>query len=213
MQMHFEVSCNNNQQKYNQPFIIKLNLSGRHNILNTLAAIGICCELEIDIKVIQSALSDFSGVARRLDYHQQLIINNNPINLFDDYGHHPVEIKAIFDSLKNTYPDKRLIVIFQPHRYSRTKDLFDDFARVLAVADGLILLDIYSAGEQPIAKINSSTLAEAIRKRSTLNPVVIKNTQEVLSVLPNIINTNDVLLTLGAGDIHTLPNLLKIHYH
>jgi UDP-N-acetylmuramate--alanine ligase len=213
MQMHFEVSCNNNKKKYNQPFIIKLNLIGRHNILNTLAAIGICCELEIDIKIIQSALNDFSGVARRLDYHQQLIINQNPINLFDDYGHHPVEIKAVFDSLKNTYPDKRLIVIFQPHRYSRTQDLFDDFARVLAIADGLILLDIYSAGEQPIAKINSSTLAEAIRKRSTLNPVVIKNTQEVLSVLPNIINADDVLLTLGAGDIHTLPNLLKTHYH
>ncbi len=105
------------------------------------------------------------------------------------------------------------MVIFQPHRYSRTRDLFDDFARVLSTADSLILLDIYPASEQPIAQISSSTLAEAIRKRSTLNPVVIKNTQEVLSVLPNLINKNDVLLTLGAGDIHALPSLLKAHYH
>jgi UDP-N-acetylmuramate--alanine ligase len=121
-------------------------------------------------------------------------------------------VSAIFNSLKNTYPDKRLVVIFQPHRYSRTRDLFDDFARVLSTADSLILLDIYPASEQPIAQISSSTLAEAIRKKSTLNPVVIKNTQEVLRVLPNLINKNDVLLTLGAGDIHALPSLLKAHY-
>ena len=101
------------------------------------------------------------------------------------------------------------MVIFQPHRYSRTRDLFDDFARILSLADGLILLDIYPASEDPIAQISSSTLAESIRKRSTLNPVVIKNAQEVLKVLPHIINENDVLLTLGAGDIHTVPGLLK----
>ena len=132
--------------------------------------------------------------------------------MFDDYGHHPVEINAIFDSLKNTYPDKRLVVIFQPHRYSRTRDLFDDFARILSQAGSLILLDIYPASETPIAQINSSTLADSIRKRSTLNPVVIKDIQEVLNVLPHIIRPNDVLLTLGAGDIHTLPSLLKSNY-
>ncbi|SMN17236.1 UDP-N-acetylmuramate--alanine ligase [uncultured Candidatus Thioglobus sp.] len=212
MQMHFEVTCSHNKSKYNQPFKIQLNLIGRHNILNTLAAIGICCELDINIDIIQSALNNFSGVARRLDYHQQLTINNQSVELFDDYGHHPVEISAIFDSLRNTYPDKRLVVIFQPHRYSRTRDLFDDFARALSSVDSLILLDIYPASEQPIAQISSSTLAEAIRKRSTLNPVVIKNTQEILNVLPNLINQDDVLLTLGAGDIHVLPELLKTHY-
>ncbi|CAC9601371.1 UDP-N-acetylmuramate--L-alanine ligase (EC 6.3.2.8) [uncultured Gammaproteobacteria bacterium] len=212
MQMHFEVTCSHNKSKYSQPFKIQLNLIGRHNILNTLAAIGICCELDINIDIIQSALNDFSGVARRLDYHQQLTINNQSVELFDDYGHHPVEISAIFDSLRNTYPNKRLVVVFQPHRYSRTRDLFDDFARALSGVDSLILLDIYPASEQPIAQISSSTLAEAIRKRSTLNPVVIKDTQEILNVLPNLINQDDVLLTLGAGDIHVLPELLKTHY-
>lgn len=212
MQMHFEVNCTH-KQKYNKPFTVELNLIGKHNVLNTLAAIGICCELEIDVNIIQSALNDFLGVARRLDYHHQLTINQHTVELFDDYGHHPVEISAIVDSLKHTYPDRRLVVIFQPHRYSRTRDLFDDFARSLSTVDSLILLDIYPASEQPIAQISSSTMAEAIRKRSPLNPVVIKNTQEVLSVLPNIIKSNDILLTLGAGDIHTLPELLKSNYN
>jgi UDP-N-acetylmuramate--alanine ligase len=103
-------------------------------------------------------------------------------------------------------------VIFQPHRYSRTRDLFDDFARVLSYAQGLILLDIYPASEKPITHISSSTLAESIRKRSTLNPVVIKDAQEALNVLPHLVNQDDVLLTLGAGDIHTLPSLLKANY-
>lgn len=208
MQMHFDVIYD----KYTKPFPIKLNLIGRHNILNTLAAIGICCELDIDIDIIQKALANFSGVARRLDHHGKLNINNTQVSLFDDYGHHPKEISAVFKSIKDTYQDRRLVVIFQPHRYSRTRDLFDDFARTLSSADALILLDIYPAQEKPIARINSSTLADAIRKRSGLEPVVIKNPQEILTVLPNIINNNDVLLTLGAGDIHTLPDLLKSNY-
>jgi len=212
MQMHFDVVHTRDNSKYNNPYPIQLNLIGKHNILNTLAAIGVCCELNIDINIIQSALNHFSGVARRLDHHGQLSIQGHSIDFFDDYGHHPVEINAIFDSLKNTYPDRRLVVIFQPHRYSRTRDLFDDFARILSLADGLILLDIYPASEDPIAQISSSTLAESIRKRSTLNPVVIKNAKEVLKVLPHIINENDVLLTLGAGDIHTMPGLLKSTY-
>ncbi|BBB23527.1 UDP-N-acetylmuramate--alanine ligase [Isorropodon fossajaponicum endosymbiont JTNG4] len=208
MQMHFDVIYD----KYTKPFPVKLNLIGRHNILNTLAAIGICCELDIKISTIQKALANFSGVARRLDHHGKLNINNAQVSLFDDYGHHPKEISAVFESLKDTYQDRRLVVIFQPHRYSRTRDLFDDFARTLSGADALILLGIYPAQEKPIARINSSTLADAIRKRSGLDPVVIKNPQEILTVLPNIVNNNDVLLTLGAGDIHTLPDLLKSNY-
>ncbi|RUM85270.1 MAG: UDP-N-acetylmuramate--L-alanine ligase, partial [Candidatus Thioglobus sp.] len=127
-------------------------------------------------------------------------------------GHHPNEINAVFESLNSTYQDRRLVVIFQPHRYSRTRDLFDDFARALSKADTLILLDIYPASEQPIAHINSSTLADAIRQRSSLDPIVIKNTNEVLKILPNVIQNNDVVLTLGAGDIHDLSALLIQEY-
>ncbi len=208
MQMHFDVIYD----QCTKPFPIKLNLIGRHNILNTLAAIGICCELNIEINIIQKALANFSGVARRLDHHGKLNINNAQVSLFDDYGHHPKEISAMFESLKDTYQDRRLVVIFQPHRYSRTRDLFDDFVRTLSSADALILLDIYPVQEKPIARINSSTLADAIRKRSDLDPVVIKEPKEILAVLPNLIHHNDVLLTLGAGDIHTLPDLLKSNY-
>ena len=174
--------------------------------------IGICCEIKVDINIIQKALANFSGVARRLEHHGKLNISNAQVSLFDDYGHHPKEISAVFESLKGTYEDRRLVVIFQPHRYSRTRDLFDDFARTLSSVYALILLDIYPAQEKPIARINASTLADAIRKRSGLDPVVIKNLQEILTVLPNIVNNNDVLLTLGAGDIHTLPDLLKSNY-
>ncbi len=208
MQMHFDVVCD----KYDKTFLVKLNLIGRHNILNTLAAIGIACELKIKTSIIQSALESFSGVARRLDHHGTLNINKHQVLLFDDYGHHPNEISAVFESLKNTYQDRRLVVIFQPHRYSRTRDLFDDFSRVLSQADALILLEIYPANEKSIARISSSSLASAIRKRSSLDPIVVKNKEEITNALPNVVKNNDVLLTLGAGDIHTIPKLLIDQY-
>jgi len=207
-QMHFEVICN----KYSQPFPVELNLIGKHNILNTLAAIAVACELGIEVNIIQSSLKDFSGVARRLDYHGSLNINNRNVSLFDDYGHHPNEINAVFESLQNTYQNRRLVVIFQPHRYSRTRDLFDDFARALSKADALILLDIYPASEKPIAHINSGALADAIRQRSSLDPIVIKGVEEVFKILPNLIQNKDVVLTLGAGDIHSLVGLLIQEY-
>jgi UDP-N-acetylmuramate--alanine ligase len=153
--MHFEVICKPKKQS----FKVELNLIGKHNILNTLAAIGVACELDIDSNIIQRALKSFKGVARRLDYHGTLTIGNQQVILFDDYGHHPNEIIAVFESLRNTYQNRRLVVIFQPHRYTRTRDLFDDFSHVLSTVDALILLDIYPASEQPIANINSSTLA------------------------------------------------------
>lgn len=208
LQMHFEV----NSAKYNQSFSVKLNQIGKHNILNTLAAIGICFEIGIDAKIIKKALSTFSGVARRLDFHGKLTISSKELSLFDDYGHHPNEITEVFDSLHNTYPEKRLVVIFQPHRYTRTRDLFDDFAWALSKVDVLILLDIYSANEKPISRISSRSLADAIRQRSTLDPVVVNNTKDIFEVLPNVVESGDILLTLGAGDIHTLPELLTSKY-
>lgn len=203
--MHFEVKYHNHTI---DPFKVELNGIGKHNILNTLAAIGVAFELGVSIDIIQSALKNFSGVARRLDFHNVLNIGDKQTLLFDDYGHHPNEIKAVFESLKNTYKDKRLVVIFQPHRYTRTRDLFDDFSNALSKVDALILLDIYPANEHPITNINSSTLANSIRQRSELNPIVVKNTEEAFKVLVNIAQDGDVVLTLGAGDIHTLVNLL-----
>ncbi|MBE8190159.1 MAG: UDP-N-acetylmuramate--L-alanine ligase [Candidatus Thioglobus sp.] len=207
-QMNFDVICN----RQNKSFPIKLNLIGNHNISNTLAAIIVARELDIKVKTIQQALLSFSGVARRLDYHNLLNIKGKQALLFDDYGHHPNEIKAVFSSLKNTYPHKRLLVIFQPHRFSRTRDLFDDFSQALSKADALILLNIYPANERPIPRINSSALATSIRQRSELKPVVVKNTAEVIKVLPNVVQNDDIILTLGAGNVHILVGLLLTAY-
>jgi UDP-N-acetylmuramate--alanine ligase len=208
MQMYFDIHSN----KYNQTFSVKLNQIGKHNILNTLAAVGICLEIGIDTKLIEHSLGTFSGVARRLDYHGSIVIAKNELPLFDDYGHHPNEMTEVFESLQNTHPDKRLVVIFQPHRFTRTRDLFDDFASALSKVGALILLNIYPANEKPIAHINSKSLADSIRQRSSLIPVVINDTKEIYTVLPNIVEDGDMLLTLGAGDIHTLPELLINKY-
>ena len=208
MKMAFDVSCD----KYQKHFSVSLNLIGRHNILNALAAISVALELDIKIKDIQKALSHFSGVSRRLDYHQKLKINNKNIPLFDDYGHHPNEISEVFTSLRNTYPDKRLVVIFQPHRYSRTRDLFNDFVGCLSKVDALILLNIYSANEVPINTISSSTLADSIRRRSSIDPIVAKDIDEIIEIIPNITYEKNVVLTLGAGDVNKIPHQLKEHF-
>ncbi|MEC7596043.1 MAG: UDP-N-acetylmuramate--L-alanine ligase [Pseudomonadota bacterium] len=208
MKMTFDVSCD----KYQKHFPISLNLIGRHNISNALAAISVALELDIKIKDIQKALAHFSGVSRRLDYHQNLKINNKNIPLFDDYGHHPNEISEVFTSLRNTYPDKRLVVIFQPHRYSRTRDLFNDFVGCLSKVDALILLNIYSANELPINTISSSTLADSIRRRSSIDPIVAKDIDEIIEIIPNITFENDVVLTLGAGDVNKIPHQMKEHF-
>lgn len=207
-QMHFEAVCS----RYNKEFSVTLNLIGKHNILNTLAAIGVCCELGIGAKIIKSALRDFSGVARRLDYNGKILIGQNHALLFDDYGHHPNEIRAVFASLKNTYPKLRLVVIFQPHRYSRTHDLFADFVKILSKADALILLKVYAAGEEPIPNATSNDLADAIKMTSNLMPIVAKNRDEVLKILPKVVKNTDLVLTLGAGDIHNLAAILKQNY-
>ena len=208
MKMLFDVSCS----KYQKNFPVTLNLIGKHNILNALAAITVAIELEIKPKIIQQALSNFSGVSRRLDYHQALKINQKPIPLFDDYGHHPNEIEAVLSTLRNTFPTNRLVVIFQPHRYSRTRDLFNEFVSCLSKVDVLILLNIYSANEAPINTISSSTLADSIRRRSSIDPIVAKNNSEIMDILPNVVTENDVVLTLGAGDVHKIPQQLKNHF-
>jgi len=209
MKMSFDVNC----KKYQKKFPVSLNLIGRHNILNSLAAISVAIELEIELEVIQKALSHFSGVSRRLDYHQNLTVNTSLIPLFDDYGHHPNEITEVVSTLRNTYPDKRLVVIFQPHRYSRTRDLFNDFVSCLSKVDVLVLLNIYSANESPINTISSSTLADSIRRRSSIDPIVVKDIDEIIEIIPNIVTENDVILTLGAGDVNKIPHQLKDHFH
>ncbi len=191
------------------PFDVSLNLVGKHNVLNALAAVSIAFELGIDSEIVQTALNSFEGIARRLDSHGVVNINNSKVEVFDDYGHHPNEINAVLSALKETRKDKRLFVIFQPHRYTRTQILFNDFVKTLSKADQLILIDIYPASESPIENVSSEILANAIRQTSKLNPVVAKDIDEAFLLAENSIQDDDILLTLGAGNIYQLAKKLS----
>jgi UDP-N-acetylmuramate--alanine ligase len=180
---------------------INLNLPGKHNILNALAAIGVATECKVPDDCICNALSGFKGVGRRLQYHGELTIPAGTSILIDDYGHHPQEIRASLQAMRSAWPDRRLVLAFQPHRYSRTQALFDDFADVLSEADALLLLEIYSAGEKPIIGVNSRALTRNIRQRGKLEPIFIEHPDNLPRVLSTILKNGDVLLMQGAGSI------------
>lgn len=185
---------------------ITLNLAGKHNALNALAAIAVASELNISDSSIQTALSNFGGVGRRMQVHGTLQLpHDRRVLLIDDYGHHPTEITATLQALRAAWPNKRLVLAFQPHRYSRTQALFNDFAAALAAADVLLLLDIYAAGEEPRAGVTGRALENSIKQFGKVDPIFVKDIAELLSVIPNIVNDDDILLLQGAGSIGTLP--------
>ncbi len=194
---HYRLRFKDLQQGWN----VRLNLAGRHNVLNSLAAACVARELGVDIGAIQSALSNFTGVGRRCELLGELNIAGRRVTLVDDYGHHPKEIAATLQAVRAAWPDKRAVVAFQPHRYTRTRDLFEDFAVVLSQPDALLLTEVYAAGEAPIAGADGRALARAIRERGQLQPVFVNSAQELPQVLPGVIQDGDLLLTLGAGDI------------
>jgi len=182
-------------------FEVTLNLPGRHNILNALSVIAIAEELGIDEATIQRALSQFKGIGRRFQVNGELRIAGQPITLVDDYGHHPREIEATLDSARQAYAGRRLVMIFQPHRYTRTRDLFEDFVEVLSKTDLLILTEVYPAGEKPISGADGRALSRAIRLRGQIEPLFIAEIAELNQILPGILKPGDVILTLGAGNI------------
>jgi UDP-N-acetylmuramate--alanine ligase len=187
-----------------------LNLPGRHNVQNALVAIAIARELGVEAQAMQRALSGFQGIGRRCELHGEIAVNGGTALLIDDYGHHPREIAATLQAMRSAYPERRLVVAFQPHRYSRTRDLFDDFCAVLAQADALVLSEVYAAGEQPIEGADARALARGIRARGQVEPVFVPGgVGELPVVLARILSDGDVLLTLGAGDIGSLPALLQ----
>ncbi len=187
---------------------LHLNLPGRHNVQNALAAIVIARELGVGFPAIRRALAGFQGVGRRCESHGELAIGGKAVLVIDDYGHHPREIAATFEALRSAYPKRRLVVAFQPHRYTRTRDLFDDFCEVLAGADALLLTEVYAAGETPIARYDGRALARGIRERGGTSPVFVDRVAELPAALAPVVKKGDVLLALGAGDIGTLPALL-----
>ena len=187
---------------------LHLNLPGLHNVQNALAAVAIARELGVSLPAIAKALLEFQGIGRRCEPHGWLDVSGARIWLVDDYGHHPRELAATFQAMRAAHPDKRLVVAFQPHRYTRTRDLFDDFCEVLSSVDALLLLEIYPAGEAPIAGADSKSLARGIRARGKVEPVYLKTVGELPEAVEGVLRNDDVLLTIGAGDIGTAPAAL-----
>lgn len=192
-----------------QPLEITLNLPGIHNVRNALAAITVAMEVGVSDKAIVKALAEFKGVGRRFQrYGEVKLANNIRYMLIDDYGHHPVEMAATIDAVRGAFPDKRLVLIFQPHRYTRTRDLFEDFAKVLSTVDALVLLEVYPAGEAPIVAADGRTLARAVRVLGKVEPIFVESVSEVPEALRGVLRNGDVVLTMGAGSIGGVPSSL-----
>lgn len=185
-----------------EPLPITLNLPGRHSVLNALAAIVVAHELGVSETAIRRALMNFQGIGRRFQQRGELTLpTGGSATVMEDYGHHPREIQAVLEAVRGAWPERRLALAFQPHRFTRTRDLFDDFAQVLSDVDTLILLDVYPAGEKPIAGADGRSLSRAIRTRGKIDPVFVEQTADLPTVLPDLLHDGDLLLMMGAGDI------------
>ena len=187
---------------------LTLNLPGRHNVLNALAAIAVARELGVSDADIARAFESFQGIGRRLQVTATLEIGGRPVTVIDDYAHHPREIEATLDAVRAGWPKRRLVVFFQPHRYSRTRDLLDDFAAVLCGLDVLVILEVYSAGEAPISVADGRALCRAIRARGRVDPVFAERVSDVETLALDLVRPGDVVLVLGAGDIGAAPALI-----
>ncbi|MCP4767822.1 MAG: UDP-N-acetylmuramate--L-alanine ligase [Gammaproteobacteria bacterium] len=179
----------------------ELNLPGKHNVLNATAAIAIAWELGVSRAAIGEALSEFSGIGRRCQITENVALANGKVMHIDDYGHHPVEIAATLEGIRAAWPQQRLAVLFQPHRYTRTRDLFEDFSQVLADVDQLILLEVYPAGESQIKDADGRALARSIRARGKVDPIFVEDLEGLEDVVETVLQDGDIFVTLGAGSI------------
>lgn len=178
-----------------------LNMPGRHNMLNALAAVAVARELEIDDAAILRGLAGFQGIGRRFQVTEKCPISAGQVMLVDDYAHHPREIEATINAVRESWPERRLVMAFQPHRYTRTQEQFEDFVQVLSRADVLLLTEVYAAGEEPIPGADTRSLIRALRARGQVDPVFVEPVSDLPIVLPGLLQNEDILLTLGAGDI------------
>ncbi len=193
------------------PLEVTLNLPGEHNVLNALAAIAVAREVGAPEAAIAKALAEFSGVGRRFQRYGEVTLDNGVrFALVDDYGHHPAEMAATLAAARGSYPGRRLVLAFQPHRFTRTRDLFEDFVRVLSTADALVLADVYPAGEAPIVAADGRTLARALRVAGKVDPVFVANAAEMAAAVRSVVRDGDVVVTMGAGSIGGLaPDLAR----
>jgi len=192
-----------------EPLAISLNVPGRHNVLNALAAIAVATELGVPDDAIQRALANFQGIDRRLQVLAELELPAGHVTLVDDYGHHPTEIAATLEAIRQGWPGRRIVLAFQPHRYTRTRDLLDDFAEVLSTVDVLLVTEVYAAGEKPIRGADGRSICRAVRTRGRVEPVFVAKPELLHGALGGLLRGGDVLVTMGAGHIgaiaHELP--------
>ena len=194
------------------PLTVTVNLPGTHNVLNSLAAIAVASELGIADAAIQSGLARFQGVDRRLQFIGELATGTGKAVLIDDYGHHPTEIRATLEAVRQAYPGRRVVLAFQPHRYTRTRDLLDDFAAVLATADVLLVSEVYAAGEAPIAGADGRAICRAVRSRGQAEPVFLSRIEDLPDALRGLLRADDVVLAMGAGNVSAVAHDLPRHF-
>jgi UDP-N-acetylmuramate--alanine ligase len=186
------------------PLAIELNIPGQHNVLNATATIAVACDEAIADEHIVAGLARYPGVGRRFQLYGDLPVADGSVLLVDDYGHHPTEVAATISSVRQAWPERRLVMVYQPHRYTRTRDLYEDFAAVLSNVDSLLMLDVYSAGEEPIAGADSRSLCRSIRSRGKVEPVFVEKIEQVVEVLRGVVRPGGIVLTQGAGNIGAL---------
>ena len=193
-----------------QALPVTVSLPGVHNVLNATAAIVVATDVGLSDEDIQTGLAIFQGVGRRFEVQAPLLCKRGEVMLVDDYGHHPTEVAATIRAVRDGWPEKRLVMVYQPHRFSRTHDLYDDFVDVLSEVDFLLMLDVYAAGEKPIRGADSRNLCRSIRQRGQLDPVLVKKTEELRGILNDVLHDGDILLMQGAGNIGTLCRQLAV---
>ena len=191
------------------PLDVQLAMPGRHNVLNALAALAVASEEGLDDNAVLRGLAGFSGVGRRFQVFEDVEIGGAGAILVDDYGHHPTEVRAVQETVRQVWPRRRLVMTFQPHRYSRTRDLFGDFVEVLAQVDELVVVDVYSAGEAPIAGADGRALCDAVRRRGGPEPHFAATPGDALDLLSDLAREDDLLLVQGAGNVNRVSNRLR----
>jgi UDP-N-acetylmuramate--alanine ligase len=208
--MHFRVQRSDARGKRLPDLVVMLNLAGAHNVLNALAAIAVGMEVGAADAAIVRALADFKGVGRRFERYGEIALKKGGhYTLIDDYGHHPTEMVATLAAARGAFPGRRLVLAFQPHRYTRTRDCFEDFARVLCTVDVLLLTEVYAAGEAPIVAADGRALARAVRVQGKVEPIFVEQVTDFPAALDIAIRDGDVVLTMGAGSIGAVPAMLS----
>ncbi|WP_123638880.1 UDP-N-acetylmuramate--L-alanine ligase [Marinimicrobium koreense] len=204
MQTRFDVE----RPDHKEPLSIELNIPGLHNVLNATAVVAVATDEGLSDQAIRDGLKHFAGVGRRFQVYGHYQVENGEAMLVDDYGHHPREVAATIAAIRDGWPDRRLVMVYQPHRYTRTRDLYEDFVDVLSSVDALVLLEVYSAGEDPIPGADGRHLSRSIRMRGAVEPIFVESVDDVPDVIRDIVKPGDIVITQGAGNVGALAGEL-----